>query len=834
MRMQTDRFDWMARGLEKMGRWPALERKICHLPKGHLARWMSTRSFRIFSPKVVNILLLALIFFLIISMAEVAIPLSEQVILSSFLLGLMLLLYNWDLLHNSRMSRIVARYAIIFVSAYLGWRYLYWRATETMPTGYGWVSEVAGALLLLAEGYGFVMLMFNHLVNIHPVDHQIPELDNKAAELPFVDVFIPTYNEEMDVILPTLAAAVNLDYPRSRLQVWLLDDGGTDKKCQQADAEKAALAQARRVSLQALAASYGAKYLTRKDNAHAKAGNINYALTQAQGMLVAILDCDHIPTRDFLRNTVPFFLKDEKLFLVQTPHNFVSQDPVEKNLALPLGPGENELFYEVMQPGLDFWGTSYFCGSAALLREPVLKSLGGIAGQTITEDAETTIDAMRLGYRTLYLNKAMVSGLQPETVTGMVVQRVRWGTGMLQIFLLKNPWLQKGLSMVQKLLYTNLIVYWLFAYSRLVLLMAPPAYLILGITICHTTPVQLMVFLVPYLLSSLIVAQHYYRRVRWPFVSQVYETLQSVFIATAMTKVFWRPKSPSFKVTPKGEFLDRHFVSVLSWPFYVLLLVNIVAIAFGVSMIQQVGAQVDSIAFVMFWAVLDSLFLLAVLGVTHEKPQRRASARVPLQKEVAIRFADGTRLAGHTVDLSWRGSAVAMAAGHVAIHLGTEVCLDFGHERILSGTVNGLRDAAPGKQMLLSIQFKATDPRDVIAAVEVAYGNSEDLRQLALARRRSRSILGALLLFMRLALIYGIRHVAHLLREMPVRAALASLGALPFALHTALRRRWSQRQAEELIQPAHLPVPQPLPDERDDRELAWADSLSLQPEEGLA
>lgn len=707
--------------------------------------------------------LIGMIVLLVVYLAEIQIPLDNQLILSSVLVTIMLLLYNWDLWRSSTTSKMLARYTIIFASAYFGWKYLYWRATETMPSGYGAVSETAGLILLLAEAYGFIMLMFNHLVNIHPIDHQIPPLPVRDNDCPSVDVFIPTYNEEYEVIIPTLAAAVNLDYPKSRFIVWILDDGGTDKKCHQSDSQKAEAAQKRRSDLEQLANEYGARYLTRAANEHAKAGNINNGLAHSQGDLVAILDCDHIPTRDFLRNTVPFFLDDSKLFLVQTPHNFISQDPIEKNLDMPRGPGENELFYDVMQPGLDFWGTSYFCGSAAVLRAPVLKSLGGIAGQTITEDAETTIDAMRLGYRTLYLNKAMVSGLQPETVTGMIVQRVRWGTGMLQIFLLKNPWLQKGLTVIQKLLYTNLIVYWLFAYSRLALLMAPPAYLIFGVTLCHTTPSQLMVYLAPYLLSSLIVAQHYYRHVRWPFISQVYETLQSIFIAMSMSKVLFRPKSPNFKVTPKGEYLDRHFLSVLSWPFYLLLGVNMLAIVCGINLLQQPGARIDAIMFVLFWAVLDTLFLLAVLGVTHEKPQRRSSARIPLSKSLILEYENGNRIPARTVNISWRGAAVAIDRQSGTIQLGTPLVLDFGDDRYIHCEISALRDAFAGNNLLISVRYKPQSAADIVTAVAIAYGSSNDLLELTRSRRHSRSIFGSLLLFIRLAMVYGVRHLWHLL-----------------------------------------------------------------------
>jgi cellulose synthase (UDP-forming) len=70
----------------------------------------------------------------------------------------------------------------------------------------------------------------------------------------------------------------------------------------------------------------------------------------------------------------------------------------------------------------------------------VIDEIDGIAGETITEDAETTLNALALGYTTAYFNKPLVSGLQPETFSGFLSQRVRWSQGMLQILLLKKPW----------------------------------------------------------------------------------------------------------------------------------------------------------------------------------------------------------------------------------------------------------------------------------------------------------------------------------------------------------------------------------------------------------
>ena len=77
-----------------------------------------------------------------------------------------------------------------------------------------------------------------------------------------------------------------------------------------------------------LAATLGARYLTRPDNADAKAGNLNHALQSIDTDLVAVLDADHIARPDFLRNTIGYF-DDPELALVQTPQDFYNLDSFE-------------------------------------------------------------------------------------------------------------------------------------------------------------------------------------------------------------------------------------------------------------------------------------------------------------------------------------------------------------------------------------------------------------------------------------------------------------------------------------------------------------------------
>ena len=97
--------------------------------------------------------------------------------------------------------------------------------------------------------------------------------------------------------------------------------------------------------------------------------------------------------------TVGYFAKDKNLFLVQTPHFFINPDPLERNLGtFQTMPSENEMFYGVIQRGLDKWNAAFFCGSAAVLRREALQETNGFSGVSITEDCETALELHSRGW----------------------------------------------------------------------------------------------------------------------------------------------------------------------------------------------------------------------------------------------------------------------------------------------------------------------------------------------------------------------------------------------------------------------------------------------------
>ncbi|GAB3119452.1 UDP-forming cellulose synthase catalytic subunit [Novispirillum itersonii] len=550
------------------------------------------------------------------------------------------------------------RLLVLLLTAVISLRYIAWRGMFTLNSS-TLFSTVLAVLLYLAELYSVVISLLGALVNSTPLRRPALTLADLSpgTVLPSVDVLVPSYNEPAEMLEVTLRAALRMRYPGGRLRVYLLDDGGTDAKVAQPDPEKAAAALQRRAVLQALCARLGAFYLTRPENSHAKAGNINHALRHTDGELIVILDADHVPTGDFLDRTVPWMVRRPEVFLVQTPHFMINPDPIDRNLLQSFRrmPSENDMFYQTIQKGLDFWASSFFCGSAALLRRAPLMAIGGLAGETITEDAETAITLHGQGYHSVYLDRPMVAGLNPETFTAFVIQRMRWAQGMTQILLLKRPFMHPGLTWYQRVGYMSSLLFWLFPFARLIFIFSPLAYLIFGFDVYNASTMQILAYTVPHVVAGYIMSDMLFGRTRWPLISEIYELMQSIFSLRALIQVVANPRHPSFVVTPKGDTLEEEFISPLAKPFYWLFAVVGIGFAFGIWRFIDDPVTRDMTTVVLVWNTLNFLTLTAALGALVERRQRRASPRMPAQQSGTV-LAAGAEMPCEIDDLSAGGA----------------------------------------------------------------------------------------------------------------------------------------------------------------------------------
>lgn len=531
---------------------------------------------------------------------------------------------------------------VIFLSCFASMRYFYWRVTWTLNLESALDATVSLALLA-AEIYGLLILFLGYFQTLDVEKRHV----EPARGEPSVDVFIPTYNESEAIVRRTVIGALAMTYPHKRVHV--LDD-------------------ARRPEIEALARSLGCGYITRPDNRHAKAGNLNHAFGLTSGELIAVFDADHVPVRGFLDKTIGFFT-DPQVALVQTAQHFFNPDPFERNLRLADRiPPEQSFFYHVVQPGNDFWNSAFFCGSCAVLRRSALEHIGAFKTGSVTEDVHTSLELHAAGYRSVYLAEPMAAGLATETFAAHVKQRTRWARGMAQVLRLDCPLFKRGLSLAQRVNYFNAMLHFFFGIPRLVMIAAPLTFLLFGLHPIKADALAVVAYILPHVGLSTIANSMSGRRHRHSFWASVYEVSIAPFTARVTLLALFNPSLGKFEVTDKGTTVDHARFDVETSRLTLALLGLCAAalmIAFPVRLIVYATSPgdpsvLDAIVMNSLWAFGNMVTLVAAACVAYEQPQQRAAPRVKRQYACEL-VVDGTRLAGHTWDLSEHGVRVALA-----------------------------------------------------------------------------------------------------------------------------------------------------------------------------
>lgn len=697
----------------------------------------------------------------------IALPISvqSQLIAVLLVLAVMVVIKTLNLSSGWRLVALALGTAIVL-------RYVYWRTTGTLPPVNQLQNFIPGFLLYLAEMYSVFMLFVSLFVVAAPLPPRQPRQQGPSDRFPTVDVFVPTYNEDAALLANTLAAALQMNYPSDRLKVWLLDDGGTLQKRNSVDAGEARNAELRHRELKALCAELGAIYLTRERNEHAKAGNLNNGLKHSIGELVAVFDADHAPARDFLLETVGYFDEDPRLFLVQTPHFFLNPDPLERNLrTFEKMPSENEMFYGVIQRGLDKWNASFFCGSAAVLSRKALSETNGFSGLSITEDCETALELHSRGWNSIYVDKPLIAGLQPATFASFIGQRSRWAQGMMQILRFRFPPLKRGLSLPQRLCYMSSTLFWLFPFPRAIFLIAPLFYLFFGLQIFTASGGEFLAYTLTYMVVNLMMQNYLFGYYRWPWISELYEYIQTVHLLPAVISVALNPSKPTFKVTAKDESILHSRLSELSLPFFVIFAVLTVGVAATAWRIYAEPYRADLTLVVGAWNLLNLLLAGCALGVVAERgtPSQFRRVKVARRGEVVL---DGVTYPANIEDVSVGGARVRAFGDPPSEARSAEMRFKpTGSDEYATLPMTVRRVGPLSDGFTLGLQYATTEPKQAFLIADLVFGSSSQWQSFQKSRRRNPGVLRGTLWFYWLCVFETYRGFFYLMRGSTAKRA---------------------------------------------------------------
>ena len=208
---------------------------------------------------------------------------------------------------------------------------------------------------------------------------------------------------------------------------------------------------------------------------------------------------------------------------------------------------QQELFFNVIQPGKDRFNAAFYCGSPAMLRRSALNEIGGFATETITEDMHPGVRLQKQKYKALYYNKTLAFGLAPQTFVGFATQWQRWGYGCMQVMRTENPVFGRGTSMGQRLCYfASMYFYWM-SYQKLLFLLTPIVALLAGVFPLITTPALFVSYFFPFFFLNVFASVLLQGGFRSYFHSEQFNILKMHVLLSSVTGLF-RSKI-GFKVT---------------------------------------------------------------------------------------------------------------------------------------------------------------------------------------------------------------------------------------------------------------------------------------------
>lgn len=559
------------------------------------------------------------------------------------LLSVLLILPPWSPDAPLRTALVVSGFSALLV------HYLWWRLTVTvLPVEGGGFGAVFVWVVFLGEVWLWYETLQLSLILLRRTDRRAEADAHEARlramapeDLPAVDVMIATYNEPLDVLEKTIAGALALDWPASRLRIHVLDDGRRDWLAQ-------------------YCRERGINHMTRGDNRNAKAGNLNAAFARTSAPFILVLDADFIPQRTMLMRSIGFF-DDPEIGIVQMPHYFFNDTPLQANLDMRATlPDEQRFFFDSIQPGRDGWNCAFCCGSNGIIRREALEAIGGaMPTESITEDMLLTLAMLREGYITRYLSERLAVGLAPETLDAYFVQRGRWAQGGIQLLYTKRGPLGPGLTPIQRLLFNP--SHWLSQSLCQPLAMATPAiYLLSGApplvqaTFEDVLRNQLTTIAAAFGFIHFLAPRNFA-----PIASTVEGVLQSFRLMPVVLTTLVKPHGHGFKVTPKGSDAglshEDRFTIVVA---LTLILATGSGLFLNANFATRIVSTGELLPVVAFWSVFNMLILLIVVTMAVPRSSFRAEERFPLDEPCRI-IAEGQTIAGGILNMSLSGLLVA-------------------------------------------------------------------------------------------------------------------------------------------------------------------------------
>jgi cellulose synthase/poly-beta-1,6-N-acetylglucosamine synthase-like glycosyltransferase len=231
----------------------------------------------------------------------------------------------------------------------------------------------------------------------------------KLGYYPKVTVIVPCWNEEK-TIYKTVRSLLNLNYPKDKVEIFLIDDGSTDNTL------NAILKFSKHTNIKIFHKENGGKYTA-----------LNLGLKNVQTDFLGCLDADSVADPESLVRLMSYFEKDESIMAVAPSIIAINS----KNIVQDAQKAEYDLSVYIKKM-LGFLGAIHVApGPLTIFRKKVFDDLGPYRHAHNTEDMEIAYRMQKNHYKIEQCNDAYVYTNTPGTIVKLFKQRVRWIYGFI-------------------------------------------------------------------------------------------------------------------------------------------------------------------------------------------------------------------------------------------------------------------------------------------------------------------------------------------------------------------------------------------------------------------
>lgn len=539
-----------------------------------------------------------------------------------------------------------SRIIIVFTFLFFCLRYFWWRSFFTLNFDTS-INAIFSVFLLILE-IVFILIPTLQILCLLKVKSRKKEADRMSEAVknsiyqPTVDIFIPTYNEPLSVVKRTIVGCQLMEYDRKK--IYLLDDGNREEFKQ-------------------LCVELKCDYITRENPLHAKAGNLNHALTKTTGELIVIFDADFIPTTNFLTRTIGFF-QNKKIGLLQTYQSFYSDDPILNNLGLANKiPTEVDIFSRYYQRIRDSLHTALCYGSSFVVRRKSLEEIGGFVINSLSEDYHTGIKLASNKYDVIYLEESLSAGLSPENISGYIRQKKRWARGTIQsLFIPENPLFISGLKWWQRLAHLEGIVQWFLSPLRLILLILPLFFSLFNIIPLQTNIDDIIYFFLPFYIIQITTFPWLNFNSRSILISEIYNLVTAIPLSIEIWQTLINPFNTNFKVTPKGIKKDNYYFNwSVATPLFFLLIINLFNLYKLLHLSIDKINYINSIHIIIYWSVYNTILIILAIIALLEIPKPDSYQWLEVKKKVKVTGGENN-YKGEIIKMSEIGAEIAFSS----------------------------------------------------------------------------------------------------------------------------------------------------------------------------